>query len=301
MSTPSDPSHLHHLEDNDFAHSDLEEESDEESSNIDTDYDFKPGDDEPAAERSQLEIAYSYNPDGRRSAIKEIKFFDARDLKSLNQWKVVLPYDKNQCHRVAAAMSIMCKDTTDINGNLLSPDLASRICELLLDDMDKEKALNSMSVLYTTYRNEDKYNGYLRFARRELRGWYDKKAKGTGATDGNKRNIKITFQSGQIKRALEADRTTDHPPPAKRMSQASHTVSPKLVVSEAIQVQSPQVSHPTTLPAHASKGTSHRRSSSGTPTNSTIRHPSIPTISREPIYAPTAPMKALGKSPSEIF
>jgi hypothetical protein len=295
MSTPSDPSHLHHLDDDDFAHSDFEEESDEESSNIDTDYDFKLGDDDqPAAERSQLEITYSYNPDGRRSAIKEIKFFDARDLKSLNQWKVVLPYDKNQCHRVAAAMSIMCKDTTDINGNLLSADLASRICELLLDDMDREKALNSMSVLYTTYRTEDKANSYLRFARRELRHWYDKRAKQALGNKGNTRKIKITFQGG-LKRALETERDTVRSPPAKR---TFHTLSPKSLVGEAIQVQlSPGISHPMTLPAHSVKG-SGRRSSSDNQTYPTIGRPSLPALPTVETHTPTqSPMKALGKQP----
>jgi len=299
--TSSPPSLQHQLEDPEFPHSDIEDESmeseEQESprSNDETDYDFKPGDDEssPAVERSQLEITYSYSPDGRPSAIKEIKFFDARDLKSQNQWKVVLPFDKNQCHRVAAAMSIMCKDTTDIDGKLLAPDLASRICELLLDDMDREKALNSMSVLYTTYRTEDKNNGYLRIARRELRDWYDRRAKQTVGNKGNTRNIKIMFQSGQLKRALETERDTARSPPAKR---TFHTLSPKSLVAEALQMQSsPRISDPKTLPVHSSKG-SGRRSSSDNQTYSTIRRSSLPTLPTLETQTPTlAPMKALGK------
>jgi hypothetical protein len=299
--TSSPPSLQHQLiEDPEFPHSDIENESMESeeqespSSNDETDYDFKPGDDESTAERSQLEITYSHNPDGGRSAIKEIKFFDARDLKSQNQWKVVLPFDKNQCHRVAAAMSIMCKDTTDIDGKLLPPDLGSRICQLLLDDMDMEKALNSMSVLYTTYRTEDKSNGYLRAARRELRHWYERRAKQTVGNKGNTRNIKITFQSGQLKRALETERDTARSPPAKR---TFHTLSPKsLVAVEAIQVQSsPGISHPMTLPVHSSKG-SGRRSSSDNQRYPTIGRPSLPTLPTLETHTSTlSPMKALGK------
>jgi len=259
MPTSSAPSSLHQIVDPDFPHSDDEdemeesEESESSRSKDETDYDFKPDDDEsetnflPSTQRSQLEITYSYDSDGRRSSINEIRFYDARDLKSHNQWKVVLPCDKNQCHRVAAAMSIIRKETTDTKGNPFSPEFSSRICELLLGDMDKEKALGSMNILYTTYRT-DKPDGYLPLARRELRRWYDDRAQ---QTVGNTKNIKITFQSGQLKRALEADRDTEHSPPAKRSSQSFHTILPKAVVAEAIQVQSsPGISCPTTLPAH---------------------------------------------------
>jgi len=305
--TSSAPSRLHHLVDTDFPPSDLEDESEENEesgsrrSNDATDYESPPDEDEPesnfspATERSQLEISYSYNADGRRSSIKEIKFYDARDVKSNTQWKVVLPFDKNQCHRVAAAMSIMCKETTDTNGSPLPSDLASRICELLLGDLDKEKALNSMSVLYTTYRTDDKANRYLPFARCELRRWYDKRAKETVGNEGNPKNIKIPFQSGQLKRALEAERDTEHPPPAKR---SLRTISPKAAATtQAIQMQSsPGTSHLIMHPGGSSKGPA-RRSSSDTATCSVVRQHSIPIT---PTVETHAPMKALGKPPTGL-
>jgi hypothetical protein len=299
---------LRQIVDPDIPHFNLEYDSEKESGSIDeTDYDFKPDDDEPekdfspASELSQLEIFYSYT-DGRRSSIKEIKFYDARDVRSGNQWKVVLPFDKNQCHRVAAAMAILCEEVTDAEGALLASELGAKLIELLLTDVDREKALNSMGVLYTTYRTEDKtnYNEYLRFARRKLRHWYDEKAQVN--RNGHPKSVKITFQSGQLKRALEADQDTATSPPAKRHPQSLHTVNPKPDVAETIHVESsPQIPHPKTPSPQQSSTAPRRRSSSLTPTYSTVRHPSIPAIpTLENQSPPHAPMKALGKTPLGI-
>ena len=153
----------------------------------------------------------------------------------------------------------------------------------------------SMRVLYTTYRTEDKPNGYLSVARRELSHWYDKRAKQTVGNEGNNRNTTITFQSGQLKRVHETERDTAHSPPVKRTFK---TLLPKSVVAEAIQVQSyPGISHPMTLSVHSSMG-SGRRSSSDNQTYSTPGRPSLPTLPKLRTQTPTQdPMKALGKQP----
>lgn len=226
----SNPS-LRQIVDNEFPHSDFEEESefpDTPKSRSETDYEFKP--DSPTIEGSQLKI--TRRPDaGGGSSIEAMSFYDARDIKN-NHWKVVFPVGKNQCHRVAAALSIFSKETTDTQGNLLSAELSAQVCSLMLDDMDKDTALNSISSLYSIYRPEDITDGYFRLSRLELRKWYDRKATLTPET----RPIKISFRSSeQLKRALELDQDTENSPPAKQNSPAAKT---KLVCTEAIQVQS---------------------------------------------------------------
>jgi len=271
-------------------------------SNRETDYSFEPDDLDddvetnfsPAKERSQIETTYNFI-NGRRSSIKEMKFFDARDVKNRN-WKVVLPFEKNKCHRAAAAASILCNETADKDGNPLPSDIATQYCELLLKDMSKKQALGGMSVLYTTYRKQGKSDGYIPFARRELRRWYDNRpAKGSVR---NQRNIN-DFQGGQPKRPL--DSTTNLPPPKRTPHWPIQSIAPKPVVAEAIQVQSsPQVSPSTPFPHQSSTRPAARiESISVTPTNSAIGTLASDSSSIQIASVGTtpSPTKALGKCP----
>jgi len=310
ISTSSAPSRLHQLVQNGFPRSDPEdesEESEEESrslrSNDGTDYEFEPHDSDnesdvnfsPTTEgRSKLEIMYSIT-DGRRSAIKEIKFYDARDTKSKN-WKAILPFEKGKKgHRVAAAMSILCEDVTDTEGNLLRSDVASKICGLLLEDLDLEKALTSLSGIYPTYRKEDRTNGYLCSARAKLRGWYAEKATQMArVSNGKSRDI---LPSGQLKRVLETDRNgQENLPPAKRTPHSSEAVTPNPVVSATIQVQSsPRISYrPMSGGVQSAKGPGRQ---SFPDTQTSASNPSIPSLDTDPIHAPG---KAIGIKPSRL-
>ena len=90
---------------------------------------------------------------------------------------------------LGAALSIFSKEMTDTQGNLLSAELSAECCGLMLDDMDKDTALNSISSLYSIYRPEDVTDGYFQSSRLELRKWYDRKE----ALAPETRPIKISF------------------------------------------------------------------------------------------------------------
>jgi len=291
-------SSFHKILDDEYLHSDLESSESQQSESpksineIDyergTDFEFKSDDDAESVstKRSQLKIVRTAGG----SRIRKMSFYDAKDINSA-RWKTVFPRkNMTQCHRVAAALSIFSKQTMDTEGNLVSGDLAAQVCELLLGDMDKDKALNSISPLYSIYQPEDKDSGYFRSARLELRKWYDRKASLTPET----RRVRLSFSSDQLKRAFEQDPDTETPPPAKR---TLHTIKPKSV-AEAIQVQSsPQtVAFPVNPPiSQLSRSFSDPRIQLPEPT---------PTENSSPISGPggfaDSPMKALGNLSSYL-
>ena len=101
---------------------------------------------------SQLEIKcyYSAPPALPKAIVKEISFRDARDKNYVHPKYIYPLWIEHQVHRVAAAMSMLCHETVDQYGNLIRPEFASQLCELLLRDMDMYRVL-SFSNAYVWY------------------------------------------------------------------------------------------------------------------------------------------------------
>jgi len=206
----------------------------------------------PAREPSKLQITYEEN-----SAIKEIKFFDSHD-KQGGCWKAVFPIEKNQCSRIAASIAVLMEVVLDNSGNLLSPELASEILEMLLGDMEKQRALSSMNVLYSTYSEEDKARGYLREGRIRLKDWFDRNSTELDRHFKVVKTVSFSAQNRPPKRRYGGD-YEEAARPAKRspritqsaleVGRESHAVALK-PIEDVIQVQpSPPSCH--TIPYSA--------------------------------------------------
>jgi hypothetical protein len=152
-------------------------------------------------ESSKLKVTYA---GGRRaSTIDSMQFYDGRDTKE-RKWKTLFPLNLNRGRRIAAAMSILCKETVDDDGNALDSKFAAHICEILLGDMEEQRVLNSMTNLYQAYGAQSREDGYLRKGRQEIRSWYHRNQNEV-TTQSNWHNPKVVGEKSALKRHPESE------------------------------------------------------------------------------------------------
>ena len=154
---------------------------------------------------SQLELKcyYSAPPALPKLIVKEISFRDARDKNYLHPKYIYPVLIQHQVHRVAAAMSMLCHETVDQLGNLIRPEFASQLCELLLPDMDMYRALSFSNA----YGMTEEAGKYLQKGCEELRNWYQRNGK--MATKDNSGHVIFRDCKPRFKRAIESENSIE--------------------------------------------------------------------------------------------
>ena len=209
---------------------------------------------------SQLEIkCYLSNPPVLPNArVKEISFRDARDKNYLHPKYIYPLLIEHQVHRVAAAMSMLCHETVDQLGNLIRPEFASQLCELLLSDMDMYRALSFSNTLYMTYGMTEDASKYLQKGCEELRNWYQRTGKMT--TKDNSGNVIFRDCKPQFKRTIESENSTNPSvesdvinvePPVKRVYRPLTSNQTPYAIPVAQPVETQPFLPPNNLPASA--------------------------------------------------
>src|SRR5271163_637786 len=100
-------------------------------------------------------------------------------------------------------MSMLCHETVDQYGNLIRPEFASQLCELLLRDMDMYRALSFSNALYITYGMTEEAGKYLQKGCQELQNWYQRNSKMT--TNDNSGNVIFRDWQPRFKRTIESE------------------------------------------------------------------------------------------------